>query len=512
MISKNVNLIKLQDDLKDMPDGYIRQLGLNPKEEIPPWMVTSELLRRKKMRESFQGAAQGEQPTINEQLVSGAQPQLTGVASLPAANVGDEAAYAAGGIVAFEDGGSVQGYQSKGLVQLSPEELARLSPEEQTRYLAEQAAANQAALRGIGLFSLPQTAPTAATPQIRGTLPPLTESEMSQYKLPKAVEARQPMYQNVSSEVLQNTPRVRTAPDGAPITQAPVTKQTQRDDDIAPPRAPAAQGIGSLYQAPANPWADYTPTPAVTAEDEMARMRGVLGVDPFQAKSAERLAAMEGRAAKEEQTAPWMALAEAGFAMAGGDSPYALQNIGRGAQKGVESLAKAKERAAAAEEKRFGIEAEIARAKRAEDTAIAKYGFDSEQASKESERREKLEKRKGTADYETRVAENKFNAEKFKLEYAQREQEIAINAAKADKQIAATTNQMEKEMLKARLSSLTTRLEEINKQMKEERLAGNDEEVMRLKSDFESISQQLNSLGTSGKLVKGADGKLRYQQ
>jgi hypothetical protein len=241
-------------------------------------------------------------------------------------------------------------------------------------------------------------------------------------------------------------------------------------------------------------------------------MQGVLGVDPFRAKSQEKLAAMEARAAQEEKVAPWMALTEAGFAIAGGDSPYALQNIGRGAQKGVESLAKAKERAAAAEEKRFGIESELARAQRAEQVAIARYGFDSEQADKQRKQREELEKRKGTADYNNRVAENELKDKQFQMEYKQRDKEIAINAAKADKQIAATTNQMEKELLRARLSSLTTQLEEINKQMKEERLAGNDEEVMRLKDEYAIVSQQLNSIGSSGKLVQGADGKLRYQR
>lgn len=477
-----MNLVKLENDLKNAPDQALVGYVQNPTGQVPTYLALAELERRKRMRQSAMASQGGEQPSVAEQLVSEAQPQMAGVASLPVENVGNEEAYAAGGIVAFEDGGSVQGYAAGDVVRLSPEEFARLSPEEQNAYLARQAQQNQAAMSGTGLFSLPRTTPAPAQ-AIEPSLAPMRITNLGQYALA-------PQYKNVSPEVVNKTVEQRKQ---AQPTDVPAPKQRQRDDVNAPP-PPATAGITSLYQAPANPWADYTPEAATTAEAEMARMQGVLGVDPFRAKSQERLAAMEARAAQEEKVAPWMALAEAGFAMAGGDSPYALQNIGRGAQKGVESLAKAKERAAAAEEKRFGIESELARAQRAEQVAIAKYGFDSEQADKQRKQREELEKRKGTVDYETRVAENKFKDKQFQMEYKQRDREIGITAANARRQIDTLASNAEKEMRKAYLSSLDLQLKEINEALTAEQKSAmpNPDEISRLKGMFDQALAKVN--------------------
>ena len=80
-----------------------------------------------------------------------------------------------------------------------------------------------------------------------------------------------------------------------------------------------------------------------------------IGTDPNRARLEERLTKMDTKAAEEERMAPWMALAQAGFGMAAGKSPFALQNIGEGAMAGLKSYSEAQDKMAALEEKRFGL-------------------------------------------------------------------------------------------------------------------------------------------------------------
>lgn len=131
-----INLVKLEDDLKNLPEQNIIGYIQNPNGQVPTYLALAELERRKRMRQGAMAGPTQEQPTVADQLVSEAQPQMQGVASLPVQNVGNEAAYAAGGIVAFEDGGSVQRYNGEygSFIQLSPEEYAKLTPEQRAIY------------------------------------------------------------------------------------------------------------------------------------------------------------------------------------------------------------------------------------------------------------------------------------------------------------------------------------------------------------------------------------------
>jgi hypothetical protein len=67
--------------------------------------------------------------------------------------------------------------------------------------------------------------------------------------------------------------------------------------------------------------------------------------------------------------------------MAAGKSPFAMQNIAEGAGMGLKSYVEAKDKLNALEEKRFGLENDLARADRAEKIAVAKYGYESKQAA-----------------------------------------------------------------------------------------------------------------------------------
>ena len=105
-----------------------------------------------------------------------------------------------------------------------------------------------------------------------------------------------------------------------------------------------------------------------------------IGTDPNRAALEERLTKMDTKAAEEERIAPWMALAQAGFGMAAGKSPYALSNIGEGALAGVKSYGEAKDKLNQLEEKRFGLANDLAKAKRAETIAEAEYGAKDDKA------------------------------------------------------------------------------------------------------------------------------------
>lgn len=539
-----MNLVKLEDDLKQLPEQTLIGYVQTPQNQVPTYLVLAELERRKRMKQGAMASMQQQNTTVADRMVAEAQPQQApqaGVASLPVENIGDEAAYAAGGIVAFAEGGDPY---SRALGESGWSEAYTKLP---------------AAFKDIALSPLqfrwvrdPETGELIRAYEAEGWTPRLNQAEknwssrMAANDLAAIQErsAKQfgvspgqvsPAVAAIPNEFAPPTQPTQaqeiTLPDGSVVNKAAYEQamaaqtpgtgegqgqgQGQGIKQKRPPRQadPTPQGgIGALYTEPADLSGEFVIPEATTAELARQRYLDMVGVDPFQQRAEEKLSAMEARAKEDERVSPWMALAEAGFAIAGGESPYAATNIGKGAQKGIESLAKAKERAAAAEEKRFEMESRLAQAKRAEQIAATTQGFESETASQARQDAQKLAKLNYKAQREADIATNQFNAKKFQLEYKQRDREIDITAAKADKQIAATTNAMEKEMLRARLSSLTTQLVEINKQMKSERDAGNEDEVARLKSEYEVLAQQLSTLGKTGKLVKGSDGKLRYEQ
>ena len=132
-----MNIIKIQNQLKGVPDDTLVGYVQNPSGQVPTYLALSELQRRKEMRSSYQ-ANKPEEKSVAEDLVEEAQPQ-PGIAALPEAqpmmeamapqpempmeqmaqgglaeldtgNMYDENNYATGGIVAFDDGGPVKHY------------------------------------------------------------------------------------------------------------------------------------------------------------------------------------------------------------------------------------------------------------------------------------------------------------------------------------------------------------------------------------------------------------------
>jgi hypothetical protein len=146
-----MNLVQINERLKDMPEQVIRQYanGMNP--EVPPYLALGELQRRElsnKQMATAQGGQQGPQPSVKEQIEQRAglmglqqmqqqqmaqqqprgpmpapagvpqpqaQPQAPmmargGLASIPVRS--DMFEYAGGGIIAFANGGDTMGTPS----------------------------------------------------------------------------------------------------------------------------------------------------------------------------------------------------------------------------------------------------------------------------------------------------------------------------------------------------------------------------------------------------------------
>jgi hypothetical protein len=134
-----MNIIKIQNQLKGVPDDTLVGYVQNPSGQVPTYLALSELQRRKEMRNSYQ-ANKPEEKSVAEDLVQEAQPQMMGVAGLPEAQpmmeamapqpempmeqmaqggltdlamdnqMFNEENFATGGIVAFDDGGPVKHY------------------------------------------------------------------------------------------------------------------------------------------------------------------------------------------------------------------------------------------------------------------------------------------------------------------------------------------------------------------------------------------------------------------
>ena len=116
------------------------------------------------------------------------------------------------------------------------------------------------------------------------------------------------------------------------------------------------------------------------AEKRMARYKQMVGEDPERARLEELSKKYDASATEQERIAPYMALAKAGFGMAAGKSPFALQNLAEGAQAGLADYAQARDKLDKLTEKQIDIRTKMGQAKRAEDIAGATYGLNSEAA------------------------------------------------------------------------------------------------------------------------------------
>jgi hypothetical protein len=447
-----MNIIKIQDQLKGVPDNTLVGYVQNPSGQVPTYLALSELQRRKEMRSKFQ-SNQPQDKTVAEDLVQEAQPGLMGLsagepmqqamepppempmeqmaqgglAELDTGNMYAENNYANGGIVAFDDGGEVatsrfgrwwEGSKAKGQANLAIQdeiqrlqnEYLNLSPGFFTKTTSSQDVANKARQAEIKqrLAELTnKSAPVAPSPTATTGGPRMDTTE-----LPKSFTGM--------GETTQFGPSI-TAMNQMTTPPAPAATK------------PAGPDFGGLYQ----PLTDYSKEyaalyqdPTGMAEKEMARYKSLIGEDTMRPKLEEKLAKMEERANKMEEQAPWMALAKAGFEMASSRPEYgkgqsAIADIARGAGVGVKEYGAAREKLEASREKQFDLQAKLAQAKRAEDVAAATFGTNSEQFIKAQNQANKLAELSYKTSREAANQKNKIDAfeavQKGKLYGAQAE-------------------------------------------------------------------------------------------
>jgi len=401
-----MNIVKLQNQLKSVPvETLIKYVqGMNP--EVPSYLALAEIKNRKEMEARYASQnQQAPQKSVAEDLIQAPQssglamlaknpdlspgaPASQGVADLPVPDdMYDEQNFAAGGIVAFGPGGDVaskryqaaleDSYFSPGSIYAGAKDLLGMpfqygwTTDPVTGKLVRRkdvegmtpnldAYRKAAELKKKGLLAEADTLEKAASsPQVnRKGLASVDTS---------AVEPGMTFSRDEIANIYQSTlPPTKT--------KAPAVDTTTPKEDITKPAAgpaptPKEAGIESLLENTDG-----------LAEKRMKRYKEMVGEDPERAKLEDLVRKYETGATEQERIAPWMALARAGFTMAGGKSPFAIQNLSEGAVAGLSDYAQAKDRLDKLTEKQIDVRTKMQQARRAEDIAAATYGLNSEAA------------------------------------------------------------------------------------------------------------------------------------
>jgi hypothetical protein len=361
----SINIIKIQDDLKGAPDDTLVGYVQNPTGQVPTYLALSELERRKRMRASYQ-ANKPEEKTVAEDLVAEAQP---GIAALPEgqpmqvamqpppempvqqmaqgglADLGmdnqmfNEENFATGGIVAFKDGGDTSEPWYKHMKLFGTDYSLVPPSEEEIRALQDKVSSN---------------------PFLGGM--PETNSSYIPY--------------NIATPEAQPYPSDKKPIPGSKV-EAPKIETKVKPQPIA--------GAGAYDLEKVRGIGDYA-----------KELQDYVGPDEGRKALNDRITKMDERAAKMEEQAPWLALAQAGFKMASqrpeyGKGQSALADISEGAGVGFKAYTESQDKLASLEEKRFNLLADLSKADRAEKMAVAKYGADSKQAVEERNFKRKLQ-------------------------------------------------------------------------------------------------------------------------
>lgn len=260
------------------------------------------------MAQSMAGAGmqppQGEQgaPIAQQVMQQAAQAdQSQGLEALPS-NLPES--YAGGGIIAFEEGGPVERYQSQGLVGTSP--AGRFFSGLKQNFSEEQEAAklrNQLQMKYgpasalPGLFMTQTDEDRLAAKAVSAALPKLSFAQLQQ------LDAQGP-----AALTQFNAPATAptATPAATPYDPATATRRSMYEGQAQPPApaAPAAPGIGA-FKMPA--MQTFTPTPAVLPERAapvLTDLNAIIGDMPAKAKKATEDAVKETQTKLEEMDKP----------------------------------------------------------------------------------------------------------------------------------------------------------------------------------------------------------------
>ena len=313
----------------------------------------------KDMPQSQTPPAQTQAPTqtVIDQKLAQAEP---GIAALPVAeSMFDGGTYAAGGIIAFEEGGSIykQLYGQEPdqfgniiigdkLVNIRDLQLGReLSPVKTKKPLAAQ----QKVPTSPWDMSIPMGAVSEETKPKSALLDPINWGVPTQQA---EAAVRAPQIQKPLAAKPTIDPNKRAAAVIDPAAVAPTDAQLVGQQLAQKPTAQQMQsaipldldkrfGLSSIDPAKYLPKKETMTD--IEKEQADAYARAGVSDKPYEAGLKDLVSRRE-KLAKSEEQAPWMALAKAGFAMASGKSQFGLQNLAEGAGVGLADLTAAKDK------------------------------------------------------------------------------------------------------------------------------------------------------------------------
>jgi hypothetical protein len=452
-----INVQQITSRLARLPDQALQQYAAMHKND--PYIMAlalSESNRRKQMREGAQTAA-SEQPKVVDQEIANMaapMPEDVGIGQLPAGDMN----FASGGIVAFGDGGEVERYQAGG--SLFP-------------------AGSVMGMFQRGQLQVPEGAVFGTTDEANRLLRRQIEEEQLRREMEAAAAA------NVENRRLTN--RAASMREQAAALPRTTPKAAPGADTGAAGARPAAAaepellgGPGTAAAAPATGIAGLASTPSTMKAELAAFMPQGKVADPYAAEIAElgaegiaaaktrkemrerqleemglygveqekRLREREGRVAKQERDVGPLAMLQAGLAMMSGSSPYALQNIGIGAQTGLKTYSEGIDKIESARDKLDEAFGRIDAARRSE-----RILTDREKAELQSDYdKSKIEAKKlavagaqqayGWARQDAGKAFDAYAAEQRLGAELQSKERLAREQIKAQKEIAAGRNAM----------------------------------------------------------------------
>jgi len=235
-------------------------------------------------------------------------------------------------------------------------------------------------------------------------------------------------------------PYVPPATKKAVPAEGDASEKINIEEDYVPKPEPFTAEL-NLASPPAAPDAltpfDYGATYEEKAE-QLAKQRGT----PY-ASFAETMAKRTKDVGDDAASAKWLALAEAGFTMAAGESPHALVNIGKGAQQGVESLKESQQRIQERKDKNLALKMQLAAAQEAHKNDMARLTEQFTQGKlSEAQFNEAARDRRYTAKLEVAKIENDIKTAQYTAAYEQYKLALTLREGRLDRAVKLRVAQM----------------------------------------------------------------------
>tara|TARA_R110002126_G_scaffold6930_1_gene34909 strand:+ start:213 stop:1697 length:1485 start_codon:yes stop_codon:yes gene_type:complete len=395
-----MNIIQIQDRLKGVDDNALVRYVEQPTSDVPTYLALGELQRREKMRASYQAEAAPTE-TVSEEIVGKATPQMgigaltnnmaapqmpqpevmsesetitdTGIANLPAPNIGN---YAEGGIVGGErdiydviiDDYIGPGLDTAGLFagKYAGPIIGGMWPGEvqaAEKYTPEE-------MQGIMGY-----APGGMVEGLRNSINN-PSTLMPGYYLPNRYPKDElPGFLDDPFKIFMGDPQPVEENEDFISEYLGYGKKARKA--LADKEALEKEAAKPKSQVPSAPVAETKKE--TTMADRIAEFKSLMGEDKYNDMLVKKMEKMDASAERQAEVAPWMALTEAGLAIAAGQDQNALTNIASGATKGIESYSNSLKEKRALEEQQFEVATKLRQAERAEQIAAIQYGVDSKQ-------------------------------------------------------------------------------------------------------------------------------------